>query len=243
MAIAWASASPECTKPLSTTGRSLTLRSSARYTQPSPPCAMQPLITYWPATMSPGLSCGRKEYGLPQYGHQPSDSALPSLLDRPTGRPQFQQNRLDSGTTGLGINASSGSMSGTRGISTSPPPSRRTGARVAGFTRSCGSVSAVRNGVSSLSSSSKSGRKIAWVATGRLCADESTIASAAWVPGPASLSCKPSSASWLSESTGCSAISPHTSGSAGPARDRAPLTTCGTRCSRCRRGGCVPGCR
>ena len=142
---------------------------------------MQPLITYWPATMSPGLSCGRKEYGLPQYGHQPSDSALPSLLDRPTGRPQFQQNRLDSGTTGLGINASSGSMSGTRGISTSPPPSRRTGARVAGFTRSCGSVSAVRNGVSSLSSSSKSGRKIAWVATGRLCADESTIASAAWV--------------------------------------------------------------
>ena len=64
----------------------------------------------------------------------------------PTGRPQFQQNRLDSGTTGLGINASSGSMSGTRGISTSPPPSRRTGARVADFIRSCGSVSAMCSG-------------------------------------------------------------------------------------------------
>src|SRR5580704_1522628 len=132
---------------------------------------MQPLMTYWPATTAPGFSCGRKEYGLPQYGHQPSDCALPSLLDRPTGRPQFQQNRLDSGTTGLGINASSGSMSGTRGISTSPPPSRRTGARVADSTRSRGVVTAL----CSAASSSKSGRKIAWVASGRLWEDESTI--------------------------------------------------------------------
>src|ERR1700729_3972334 len=116
---------------------------------------MQPLMTYWPATTAPGFSCGRKEYGLPQYGHQPSDSALLSVLDRPTGRPQFQQNRLDSGTTGLGINASSGSMSGSRGISTSPPPSRRTGARVADFTRSRGVVSALRRAASS-SSASKS---------------------------------------------------------------------------------------
>src|ERR1700733_7671420 len=92
IAIAWASASPECTKPLSTTGRSLTLRSSARYTQPSPPCAMQPLISYWPATTLPGLSCGRNEYGLPQKGDQPPDCAFCALLlalDRPTGRPQF----------------------------------------------------------------------------------------------------------------------------------------------------------
>src|ERR1700753_4241025 len=176
MAIAWASASPECTRPLSTTGRSLTLRSSARYTQPSPPCAMQPLITYWPATTSPGVSCGREEYGLPQYGHQPSDCAsstlLSFLLDRPTGRPQFQQNRFDSGTTGLGINASSGSMSGTRGISTRPPPRRRTGARVAGFTRSCGSVSAMCTGVASESSSSKLGRQTALVVTGGSRDDE-----------------------------------------------------------------------
>src|ERR1700739_4590724 len=101
---------------------------------------MQPLMTYWPATTEPGVSCGRKEYGLPQYGHQPSDSALPSLLDRPTGRPQVQQNSFDSGPAGLGINASSGSMSGIRGISTRPPPSRRTGARVADFSRSRGVV-------------------------------------------------------------------------------------------------------
>src|SRR3984885_15552718 len=138
---------------------------------------MQPLMTYWPATTAPGFSCGGEEKGVPQYGHQPSDCALASLLDRPTGRPQFQQNRLDSGTTGLGINASSGSMSGTRGISTSPPPSRRTGARVADFTRSRGVVSTKCTDASSLSAS-KSGRKIAWVATGRPREDEPTNESA-----------------------------------------------------------------
>ena len=106
---------------------------------------MQPLISYWPATMSPGLSCGRKEYALPQYGHQPSDSALPSSLDRPTGLPQFQQNRLDSATTGLVINASSGSMSGTRGISTRPPPSRGSATRRAS-PRSCWSCGSVSDG-------------------------------------------------------------------------------------------------
>src|SRR6185369_9801104 len=105
----WASASPECTRPLSTTGRSLTLWSNARYTQPRPPCAMQPLISYWSATMSPEANCGRNEYALPQCGHQPSDSALPSEEDRPTGLPQFQQYRFDSATTGLVISASSGS--------------------------------------------------------------------------------------------------------------------------------------
>ena len=91
---------------------------------------MQPLISYCSATMSPGLSCGRNEYGLPQCGQEPSDCALPSFDDRPTGRPQFQQNLFDSATTGLTINASSGSLAGTRGISTSPPPSRRIGESV-----------------------------------------------------------------------------------------------------------------
>src|ERR687897_428499 len=103
IAIACASASPVCTRPLSTTGRSLTFLSNARYTQPSPPCAMQPLISYCSATMSPGLSCGRNEYGLPQCGQEPSDCALPSFDDRPTGRPQFQQNLFDSATPGLTI--------------------------------------------------------------------------------------------------------------------------------------------
>src|SRR5689334_17934313 len=104
---------------------------------------MHPLISYWSATMSPGDSCGRNEYELPQFGHQPSDSARPSSEDRPTGLPQFQQNRFDSATTGLVINAVNGSRSGTRGISTRPPPSRRTGerTRVIIVVWSCGSVS------------------------------------------------------------------------------------------------------
>src|SRR5690348_3722359 len=88
---------------------------------------MQPLITYWSAISSPGDNCGRKEYALPQCGHQPSDSARPSGVERPTGRPQFQQNRFDSATTGFVISASSGSLAWTRGISTSPPPRRRVG--------------------------------------------------------------------------------------------------------------------
>src|SRR3954467_869906 len=102
-------------------------------------------MTYWSPTTSPGLNCGRNEYALPQCGHQPSDNAWPSGDDRPTGRPQFQQNRFDSATTGLVISASSGFFVGTRGISTRPPPSRRVAdsARVTEVVCSCGSVSSV----------------------------------------------------------------------------------------------------
>lgn len=132
---------------------------------------MHPLTSYWPATMSPGLSCGRNEYGLPQAGHQPSDVPLLFLLDRPTGFPQFQQKRLDSGTTGLVISASRGSMSRPRGISTSPPPSCRTAgsARVATVMRSPVSVSRAPSAMcgKSSSSSSKSGRNSACVACSR----------------------------------------------------------------------------
>src|ERR1700745_2053241 len=109
---------------------------------------MQPLTSYWQGTWSRGFSCGRNEYGLPQDGHQPSldpSAPLPAWslgLDLPTGFPQFQQKRLDSGTTGLVISASTGSISRIRGISTSPPPRCRTGGstRVATVIRSCGSV-------------------------------------------------------------------------------------------------------
>src|SRR6478609_10987413 len=103
---------------------------------------IQPLISYWSATISPGDSCGRNEYALPQCGHQPSDRACPSDEDLPTGLPQFQQNRFCSATTGLVINAVNGSRSGTRAISTSPPPSLRIGEsiRVAIVARFCGSV-------------------------------------------------------------------------------------------------------
>src|SRR4051794_10931357 len=145
---------------------------------------MQPLISYCSATMSPGLSCGRKEYALPQCGHQPSESALPSDDERPTGFPQFQQNRFDSATTGLVISASSGSRAATRGTSTSPPPSRRIGenVRVTAVECSVGSVSAVPTDMPC--ESSKSGRNTAWVAIGRMVASESYVmASAGCVPG------------------------------------------------------------
>ena len=119
--------------------------SNARYTQPRPPWAMQPLISYWSATLSLGLSCGRNEYALPQCGHQPSDSAWPSGVTGRPGVPQFQQNRFDSATTGLVISAASGSFAGTRGISTRPPPRRRVGdsIRVTVVACSSGSVSPV----------------------------------------------------------------------------------------------------
>ncbi len=121
-----------------------------------------------------GESCGRNEYALPQCGHQPSDNARPSGVDRPTGRPQFQQNRFDSATTGLVISASSGSFSGTRGNSTRPPPSRciRDSARVSVVRCSSGSVTAVPAEVLS-ESSSKCGRNIACVAIGRIVDMES----------------------------------------------------------------------
>ena len=91
---------------------------------------MQPLTSYWSATIEPGVSCGRKEYALPHCGHMPSDRAGLSALRRPTGLPQHQQNRFASATTGSSINAASGSFSMTRGTSTSPPPSRRIGETV-----------------------------------------------------------------------------------------------------------------
>ncbi len=140
---------------------------------------MQPLISYCSATVSLGLSWGRNEYELPQCGHQPSDSAWPSGVDLPTGRPQFQQNRFDSATTGLVISASSGSFSGTRGISTRPPPSRRLGdsIRVTVVACSSGSVSPVPTEISP-ESSSKCGRNTAMVAIGRIVDIESTLKSA-----------------------------------------------------------------
>src|SRR5690606_29325633 len=150
---------------------------------------MQPLISYWSATMSPGLSCGRNEYGLPQCGHQPSIAAGVAPFDRPTGRLQFQQNRFDSATTGLVINAVSGSFVGTRGISTSPPPSRRVGdiCRATVTAMSCGSVSSPPS-VSGWSP--RCGRNTAWVAIGRMVDMVSRPRSsklAGWVPtvGPA----------------------------------------------------------
>ena len=156
-------------------------------------------------------------------------------MDRPTGVPQFQQNRFDSATTGLVISAESGSISGTRGISTSPPPSRRVGdsARVIVVEWSSGSVSAVPTDMPS--ESSKCGRNTAWVAIGRIVDIESMSRSsrlAGWVPGLEFFL-----GSWLSD------ISPSTSGRGAPAAGRAPLTICGTTCSTCRRGGCGPACR
>ena len=97
-------------------------------------------------------------------------------LDRPTGLPQFQQNRFDSAPRDWSSAPRADRSPGTRGISTSPPPRRRIGGstRVATVSRSCGSVStAPERTERSSSSSSKSGRNIAWVAIGRIVDTES----------------------------------------------------------------------
>ncbi len=136
---------------------------------------MHPLISYCPAILSPGPSWGRNEYGLLQCGHHPSLFASPSGVERPTGRPQFQQNRFDSATTGFVINAASGSFSGTRGISTSPPPSLRMCDSLRVTLVVWSSVSpAVASVVEAAASWSSSERKIACVAIGRSVDDESS---------------------------------------------------------------------
>ena len=95
-------------------------------------------------------------------------------MERPTGWPQFQQNRFDSATTGLTIKAASGSISGTRGISTRPPPSRRVGERLRATVAWFSSAS-IGSLPTESSSSSKCGRKIAWVDIGRIVATESML--------------------------------------------------------------------
>ena len=123
------------------------------------------------------------------------------------------------------------------------PPDRRT--RAADFVRSCGSVSTMCTGVAS-ESSSKSGRKTACVATGRPCEDESTIASAGWVPGDVSVLRRLAGRRRRLGVPDPPVARPSVHiprARRRPAPGRAPSTTCGTTCSRCRRGGCAPGCR
>src|SRR5580693_2327628 len=122
-AAAMASASPVLSSPLSTTQRSLTLRSRARYTQPSPPWARQPRTSYCPATSSPGASLGLKEKRVPHCRQNPSVRPARPFTDWPTRSPQFPQNRLLSGTRGSARIAVAGSRAGTGGTSTSPAPS------------------------------------------------------------------------------------------------------------------------
>ncbi len=90
--------------------------SHARYIQPRPPKAIVPLTSYFPATMSPGLSEGTNEYSCPHLGQKPESRV--SLC------PQFEQNRLRSGTTPE-TSVATGSAGGTGGSATYPPPSRR----------------------------------------------------------------------------------------------------------------------
>ena len=46
------------------------------------------------------LGAGFGRWAVRQCGHQPSEAASCSSVERPTGSPQFQQNRFDSATTG-----------------------------------------------------------------------------------------------------------------------------------------------
>ena len=238
--MACASASPACTRPLSTTGRSLTLWSNARYTQPSPPCAMQPLISYWSATMSPGLSCGRKEYALPQCGHHPSDKRL-AVGRRPADRAAaVPAEPLRLGHHRIGHQRFERILRSTRGISTRPPPRRRVGdsARVAVVCGPAVRCLRCRRTCPRSRRRSADGTPPGW---------PSGASSRASMSHPRLVETRPA---------GCpgaalvgvlrvvtSAISPNTSRPGAPAPGPAPLTTCGTTCSTCRRGGCAPACR
>src|ERR1017187_10033422 len=121
-AAAMASASPVLSRPLTTRQLSLTLRSLARYIQPSPPWARQPSTSYWPPIRSPDWSFGVKENGVPQLRQKPSVSPGRPSRARPTGCSHRGQNRLLSATCGSARTALAGSWAGTGGISSRPAP-------------------------------------------------------------------------------------------------------------------------
>ena len=204
---------------------------------------MQPLTSYWPATVSPGFSCGRNEYGLPQDGHLPSEAPLPSEPDR---RPPVSAVPAEP----LGLRHHRVGHQRFERVDIADPrdldqpaaelPDRR---KHPGRDRH----PVLRFGVDGRPARCAAGRRRHRRQSGaeeRLRGVRSrpvvapVCASAAWVPG--STSSEPDSLFGRSE---ISAISPDTSVRAGRAPGREPLTTCGTTCSRCRLGGCVPACR
>src|SRR5947209_2793370 len=123
-AAAVASLSPALSRPLSTTLRSDTFRSLARYTHPMPPWARHPTTSYWPATSSPGPSFGSNENAAPHLRQNPAARPGWPFRLRPTGSSQPAQKRRLSGTLGSVSTASAGSRAGTAGISTRPAPRR-----------------------------------------------------------------------------------------------------------------------
>src|SRR5262245_24659400 len=74
--------------------------------------------------MSPGLSLGRKENGVPSLGQKPSmRPGRPSRV-RPTASPHLAQKRRSSGSTGSGSTRPAGSATSAGSIETSPAPRR-----------------------------------------------------------------------------------------------------------------------
>src|SRR5262249_38099333 len=83
--------------------------------QPSPPCAIQPTTSYWPATRSPGFNFGANEYSRRHFGQKPSvRPGLPGR-ERPTGAPHAEQKRFSSGTSGFASTTERGSGTGSDG--------------------------------------------------------------------------------------------------------------------------------
>src|SRR5260221_11530337 len=76
---------------------------------------MVPLISYLPATMSPGASVGLNEYSWPHLGQNP-----PSRLSFAS---QLEQKRLRSGTCGA-MRTASGSCGGKGGLGSARAPPR-----------------------------------------------------------------------------------------------------------------------
>ena len=64
------------------------------------------------------------ENGVRQFGQKPSVRPGLSSRPRPTGLPQFEQNRFDSGSSATAMTAFSGSVGGSVGTVVSPAPRR-----------------------------------------------------------------------------------------------------------------------
>src|SRR5262245_60801735 len=124
MAFSIACTSPCWSTPFRTHGLRSRLWSSARYTQPRPPCARQPTISYCSLTRSPARSRGTNENGVWQRGQNPLVSPGAPSRVRPTAVPQsgFAQNRWSSATCGSVRTAAEGSGDTMGGSATNPPP-------------------------------------------------------------------------------------------------------------------------
>src|SRR5947209_15588228 len=84
---------------------------------------MGPTTSYWPPTISPFRSLGSKSKRCRHWLQIPAIRPCgASGRGRPTGAPQFEQNRLSSGIVASLSTTALGSMTGAGATSTNPAP-------------------------------------------------------------------------------------------------------------------------